>query len=160
MSGTVFLEYRDRGVWATSTETAVLLATMVRVVEKSDGGAWWAPTLENWRVQACVRDLGITLDSSWSDDEVERVTEVISKASAWLIAKGSLEASELNNWIVIDGMHPDAGGTFIQPLPSAPVVEVADALAELLEGTLPPDPEGGWWFVGTGGGRVMLPRRS
>lgn len=160
MSGTVFLEYRDRGVWATSTETAVLLATMVRAVEESGGGAWWEPTLEHWRVQACVRDLGITLDAAWSDEEVRQVIVLVGEASSWLRAEGSLGAPALNGWIVTDGMHPDAGRTFTEPLPVAGVVEVADAVTELLQGTLPPDPEGGWWFVGTGGGRLVLPRRS
>lgn len=79
---------------------------MVRVVEGSGGGAWWEPTLAHWRVQACVRDLGITLDPAWSDDDVSRVSEAVGQASSWLCSKGCLETAELNEWIVIDGMHP------------------------------------------------------
>jgi hypothetical protein len=160
VSGTVYIGFRDRGVWATSTGLAVLLGAMVGCVEKRSDAGWLEPVGASWRVQACIRDLGMTLEPDWTFGEVQGVVDVIDEAVSWLMAKGTLEPDELNNWIVLDGMHVDNGRTFTQPLPVGGVVDIAQAVKGLLTGTLPEDPEGGWWFVGTDAGPTVMPRRN
>ena len=102
----------------------------------------------------------MTLDPDWSGEEVQEVVDLTGEAMAWLTTKGMFEANELNAWILADGMHVDNEVTFAEPLPVRGVLDVAQAVVDLLMGILPKEPDGGWWFVGSDAGRTTIPRRS
>jgi hypothetical protein len=159
MSGTVTVRWGDRLLWARSRETAIVAAWMVRIVEEdgSEGDPWWADLLVQWRVQACVRDLGLTLEADWPDDRREAVVDVVSRARDRIALHGDHTAAELRAWIVLDDMWVDfSSGGPSDDVPCEHIVDVADGIGEILTGTLAPDPPGGAWFAGAPGGRRVI----
>lgn len=158
MSGNVTVWFRGRMFWAKSYGLSIVIAATVEAADRRGDLAWLDETIESWRVQACVRDLGMTLDDDWSPEQVGVVASLVDEAGRWLAGRGSLPAAELNGWHLSDELTVDGGG-FTQAVDVAGPVEVATAVRDLLLGTLPPDPDDGWWFVGKGTGRSTIRRR-
>jgi len=138
----------------------ILLAAMVEAFEGREDLRWLQATAERWRVQACVRDLGFQIEDTWGEAEACAVVALVAAAASELRAKRQFAPGELNDWILLDGMHVDDVTTFDVSIPVTATLDVADALTKLLSDRLPADPPDGWWFFGDTNGTREIPRRE
>ena len=74
------------------------------------------------------------------------------------LTQESISAHEMEAWDLLDGEGVFARGA--SQFPTATVVELGRAIQALLSGTLPPAPEGTWWFYGVETGRSTIKKRS
>ena len=150
MSRTSAIGFRGRWLWAHREGLQVLLALMVEAAAgraTSDDEPWFAAIVQQWQVQASVADLGCTLDDSWSPEQLALVRDLIEGVRGELRAPDAAGRVLRPGWSVLDDL-PVAGGVGTERVIER-VDEVADALLQLLDGRLPPNPPGAWWFVGT-----------
>ena len=76
MSRTQFVEYRDHGFWAYDVALGVFLKRLIDAAEEyhaTEAGSWLSEAISWWRVVACVSDYGLTLDSTWSAEQVATI---------------------------------------------------------------------------------------
>lgn len=125
------------------------MALMVEAAEKLEARdeRWFQGLVQqHWRVQASVPDLGCTLDDSWSPEQLSLIKDLIESVRRELREPDAIGRVLAPGWSVLDGL-PVAGG--VGPLRVIERVdEVADAMIQLLDERLPPNPPGSWWFVG------------
>jgi hypothetical protein len=79
VSRTSSIGFRGRRLWAHTEGLQVLSALMVEAaghLEARDE-RWLQALVEQWRVQASVRDLGCALDDSWSSSQVSLIKDMI-----------------------------------------------------------------------------------
>jgi hypothetical protein len=142
------VEFRNRLLWVHTESLQVWLALLVEAAEELEATdePWFATLIKSWRVQATVADLGCALEDGWSNEELGVVVQ-LAKATRERLAEPETVAHVLTpGWSVLDG-EPVAAGVGSLRLVER-ITQVADAFVLLLQGALPPDPPGAWWFVG------------
>src|SRR5262245_12099588 len=161
MSKTLFVEYRGTGFWAYDVAVGILLKHLIDAANKAGparDAAWLTECVESWRANAVSSDFGLHLHDAWNGDQVEVICSLLAVACASLECRECISADEMAAWNIIDGRGVFARG---DPwFPTAPVVELAEAVESLLAGTLPAAPVGTWWIYGTRTGRSTIERRN
>ena len=91
MTQTQFVAYRDQGFWAYDVALGVFLKHLIDVAaQRRLDEPWLAEVSAWWRVVACVSDYGLTIDSSWSDDQVATFLDMVAEACRRLSERDSL----------------------------------------------------------------------
>ena len=160
MSRTMYVEYHGDGLWAYDVAMGVLLKHLIDSAESYASipdSEWIVPCIRQWRVNAIVSDLGVHLDENWTYVQRQTVHDLIGRACGQLGARPSIPSEEMKSWDILDGQGVYARGAAM--IPTAPVVELARAVQDLLYGNLPPAPEGYWWLFGTEEGRGTIKKK-
>jgi hypothetical protein len=146
VSRSSIIDYRGRTLWVHTEGLQVWLALLVEAGSELEARhePWFRELLEHWKVEATVADLGCTLDDAWSVEQEGVVAGLARHVQRHL--EPGIEPRP--GWSVLDG-HPVAWGVGERNL-LLRMAEVADGFIHLIDGTLPPDPLGGWWGVGWG----------
>ena len=151
------VRFRNRNIWVYDASVSVLLAQVIRAVEDMPAArrpVWWLNIVQDMRSAAALTYFGIDLDLGLDDIQREEFAELVDDAGAVLLRRGTFTADEAAAWKVLDDMSVTFRGT--EPADLAPAAEVGTALTALIRGTLPPAPEGTWWFYGPPGGRTTI----
>jgi hypothetical protein len=161
VSKTGTVEFGGRGFWAYDVSLSIMLVETIRVGEELPSGqrpSWLSDALDQLRVLAVVSDLGFVIDMNWPTDGVDLLITLIAEANRRLAARGTITAVEVATWNVLDGDTIDLRGAQVVDL--APVVELGQAMIQLVQGTLPPAPGGTWWLYGFAAGPRMVAMRE
>ena len=157
MTSSAPVRVRERMFWCRADALAVWLAHVVEEIRVRGDAPEWLQSLEqDWAVAAGFPDFGLHWDPE--DDAGLLVLAGICAAAAVRAQNaGDLTADRLRRWEILDGMAV-AGGNEGRPVELDRVLEVGTAFRGLLDGTLPADPPGRHWFLGTGEGRQPTDR--
>lgn len=160
VSRTATVRYRDRHFWALDDALAVWLAYLVEEFDAMPADSELAAELEDWRIATFVTDYGANIPVV-SESTQARLLEGFVDARSKAMLHGDVSTQTLEAWKLVDdrpvsGGFSRSGGSVELPR----IMEVADAFIALMKGSLPPDPVGGWWFLGTGHGFQVIPMRS
>jgi mannose-6-phosphate isomerase-like protein (cupin superfamily) len=156
MSKHLYVHHQDRGFWVYDVALGILLKFLIdealaRPAEEDRG--WLDAEIAHWRVHAVISDFGLPIPDVWSDHQRDVTSRTVCQR---LAARGTVTAEEAEAWAILDGT-----GVWTRGEPTvdvAPLVALGEALIALLEGTLPPPPEGTSWIYGSPGGRLLVPR--
>lgn len=162
MSRTTTVSFGDRKFWALSDAFGAWLAYLVEVADAhtTEPESWLGEQTGRWKVAASITDFGADITAGTAD-QIGLLRDYALEARELVITRGPLSREDLQGWIVVDDLAVNGGNVRIGDVLSVErILEVADAFIALVNGTLPPDPPGGTWFVGTGDGyRTMSERR-
>ncbi|SIM88002.1 hypothetical protein [Micromonospora cremea] len=160
MSKTCFVEFNGSGFWAFSDSLAVLLGQTVVVAKEMAAdrrSAAFEDVVDQLRASAVVTDLGLLVDEDWRGDRLDLLMQLIEEANRRLGERGRVTASEVRGWTVLG---EDVIELRRDTVDTAPVVELGQGVLQLLRESLPPAPEGTWWFYGVEGGRQTIVMRN
>lgn len=155
MSKTTPVGLHGREMWAYDAGLSLVLAEVVHCVEERPAErrpSWWPAVVGELRVHAAVSDLYFDLDLGLTADAREELARLLDEAAARLLDRRVVTAEEAAGWKVLFRGR--------EPVDTAPIAELADALADLIRGTLPPSPPGTWWYYGEPGGRRTIPMQE
>lgn len=161
MSRTLFVEFRGDGFWAFDVVVGIFLkhlidAASLRLEEKDE--AWLAEAVAEWRVNAVISDLGLFLDESWSQNQIDAFTALGKEACNSLAERESISAEEIESWEMADNLHCFARG--LPSVTTASAIRLGDAIVKLVNGSLPAPPPRTWWFFATEECAATMPRRE
>ncbi|QDT51372.1 hypothetical protein Pan258_54610 [Symmachiella dynata] len=147
MSKTLFVEYRNAGFWAIDVASSVFLKFLIDEAneyysQKTDD--WLNDAISNWCMNTVLSDLGFHLNDDWSQSQLDTVITLCRTTSTNIRTTGDIPAREVASWSVIDDLEICTRG--FNPIPCEPVARFGDAVADLLNNTLPEAPYGHWWF--------------
>ena len=153
MSKTTYVLYGNRGFWAYDVALGVFLKHLIDAAEASDQAKteWLAAAIADWRIGACVSDIGLTLDAGWSAAQRQSFVALAEQACAALAKRSSIPAQEIVAWPLHDDLYISSRGA--AEVRTAPVIELGHAIIALACGVLPEAPDGKAWLYGTPGGR-------
>jgi hypothetical protein len=157
MSKTMFIDYRGEGFWAYDVAVGVLLKHLLDRACLRQPSAWLSDCIERWRVNAVISDLGVHLDSEWTDTQRQVVRALIEEACQELQKFEAFSADEAASWKIHYGEGIFSRGQ--AQIPTAPSIELGRAVSLLLEGALPPAPSGTWWFYGVPDGVTTIQKK-
>ena len=147
MSKTVFVEFRADGFWAYDVVSSIFANFIAAAAnELDDRDEWIAESIQKWRVNAIVSDYGFHLDGKWSPDQIHVVRILCHQASESIRKFGGFDAETVQSWKQINGGAICTRGH--DAIPSEPIARLGDAIAALLDQTLPAAPKHHWWFYG------------
>ncbi|MEU4842343.1 hypothetical protein [Nocardia testacea] len=134
--------------WAYDVALAVLFAHTIRIAARVPASARCAGhdrLVADMEAQIEIgASIAVTLDSY--DQELLRTFQSwLAEACDRLIDRGGAWATEWRELGFPDRRH-FRGAEHIEP---GPVIDIATAIAQLLDGRLPPAPDGLHWFIGT-----------
>src|SRR5690242_15124868 len=101
MSKKKFVEYRHQGFWAYDVALGVFLKHLIDQAEQIAAGPdnqWLAEAVSQWRVWACVGDLGFEVDSTWSRDQIDTFLLLAERACDELANRDWIPADEAEHW--------------------------------------------------------------
>ena len=156
MSRTTPVIFGEEMFWAYDVALGILFAEAAHVggeVPPDQRMPWWEGLVRTLRVDAVVGSNHAVLLHEHGTDERQALLRWIAEAASRLDARGGVSRDEVARWDVLDGETISLRGA--EHVDAGPLVELADAMAELVAGTLPPTPEGRYWYVGTPAGRVL-----
>jgi hypothetical protein len=154
--------FSNRGFWTWDDALAVWLAYLVEEIDRhSDDDDGWLTEMANaWRVAAAIPDLGAHVKTG-TPEQLAALRLIVEAARKRAVEAGDLAIEDLRNWVIVDDLAVSQGFSRTgNQVELKRVLEVADASRSLLNGTLPPDPPEGAWFVGVGQGYVVMPYRE
>jgi hypothetical protein len=146
MSQTLYVDFRGDGFWAFDVVSSVFLKHMIDVASDSAVASepWLAETIQNWRVNAVISDMGLFLEDDWSEKQIETVIDICGAAVTAIRSNGDMSAAEIQSEPLIDNMYIFVRG--IDPIPASPVARFGEAMIALLRNKLPTPPAKHWWF--------------
>jgi hypothetical protein len=125
------------------------------LAEALDGGApgeWTHDLAKTLRVSSFVGAMHFVDIEPPSPGEHGTVREAAAQARRRAEAHGDITREDLRAWVMLDDFCVNRGeireGAEVVLL--ARILQVADAVDSMLDGTLDPPPPGHWWFIGTG----------
>lgn len=156
MSKTVPVCFDEAMFWAYDVALGVLFAEAIHIAEETAADRrppWWDDVVGQLRVHAVVGSSLAVLLHDFDVDQRQSLLAWLGAAGSRLSARGGVGAAEVSTWDVLDGetIHL-RGADHVAP---GPLVELARAFAELIDGTLEPAPEGRFWYFGTPRGRIL-----
>ena len=156
MSKAKFVEFGGRGFRAYDVALGVFLKHLVDAAEASGqaGATWLSRAVSAWRVAACIQDLGLTLESGWSEAQRAAFVGFAEDACARLATRNSIPAGEIVSWKILEDQQIFPRGD--EEVLTAPVVELGRAIVALITGRLPDAPKGKIWLYGTPAGRETI----
>ncbi|MEV4624856.1 hypothetical protein AB0J90_01005 [Micromonospora sp. NPDC049523] len=159
MSRTATVSFGDRYFWTYDVSLSILVAETVAVAEELPSGhrpPWLAEMLTDLRVTAVVTDSGLSIGDGWPAEQVERFVGWVAEAGRRLAVRGTITEAEAYAWKVLDDHTVAWRGE--ATVDTGPVVQLAEAVIALVNGTLPPPPDGHSWFYGLPDGPRTLPQ--
>ncbi|MCO6045730.1 hypothetical protein NG895_17670 [Aeoliella sp. ICT_H6.2] len=159
MSKTAFVEFRGDGFWAYDVALGMLFKQVIdHAVSLGTESDWLQKLIQQWRFNAVVADCGLYLDDDWSQDQFATVDDLLQQACRTLAEHGHFTAEEMSGWNILEGQGVfDRGHGGYH---TAPVIELGQAIRQLLSGTLEPAPTGTWWLYGAPEGRISIGKRT
>ncbi|MFE5852442.1 hypothetical protein ACFQ61_04370 [Streptomyces sp. NPDC056500] len=148
--------FGDRLFWAYDVGLGVLFAEAIRVAEQSAAKRhplWWGELVHQLRVHAVVGASMAVLLDEFSAEEQRALLGWVSRAGVQLTERGGVDLAEVAGWNVLDGQTIDLRGA--RHVAPGPLVELGQAMSDLVDDTLPPPPPGRHWYFGTPAGRVL-----
>jgi len=146
VSKTVAGGFRGFEFWVHDVCQALLWAEMIGVVEDlppKERPDWTTELLPRLREHAALGDLYVPLEE-WAGGHEEEFVELVARARRRLAERGTVTPQEAARWIVLDDLPVIWRGD--EPIETAPVVEFADAVVEIVRGVHPPAPPGRQWY--------------
>jgi hypothetical protein len=160
VSKTKFIRFGDQGFWVYDVAAGVFLKHLIDAAEASEHAntIWLLRAMEQWRLEACIQDYGISLDADWSPAQRQTFIALAEEACSRLTARQAIRAEEIVGWKFADDLSIfPRGATEVE---TAPVVELGRAIIALVSGQLPEAPEGTIWLYGTPSGRETIGWRN
>lgn len=150
----------ERGFWALDDAFAVWLAYLVEQIDLEAGNdPWLAELAADWRVATVVTLYGADVGKP-TPEQSRRLLAVAVAARQRAVDTGDIPVERLRQWILLDGHAVSDGFSRTgDRIEAGRVLEVADGFIALLDGSLPPDPPAGTWFLGTGHGSSVMELR-
>ncbi|GLY50752.1 hypothetical protein [Lentzea sp. NBRC 102530] len=142
MGKTTTFSVDDQGFWLLDDAFEVWLCYLVDAAERIEADPWAAELAEGWRSLRHCPHLG-DFYRDLTDPQRRLLIAVCADARRHAVEGGDVPR--------------DFTRTGKDHVEAVRVLEVADGCLELLSGTFPPDPPGGAWFLGTGGGWAVMP---
>jgi hypothetical protein len=161
MSKTTPVEFRGRSFWAFDVSLSILLAELIDIAEAlspEQRPPWLADALPTLRVHAAVGDLLFSPDLGLEDGQLDELVALIAQATRRLRQRRTVTAAEATEWRVLDN-HTVLWRS-AAAVDTAPIVELGEAVMQLLQGSLPPPPPGMWWYFGLSGGPRTVAMRD
>lgn len=161
MSRTLFVEFCGDGFWAFDVVVGVFLKHLIDAASlhlEEKGEAWLAEAITAWRVDAVNADLGLFLDQSWSQHQIDVFSALVEEACNSLAERESIAADEIESWEMIGGLRCCTRG--LPSVTTASAIRLGDAIAKLVNRALPAPPPGTWWFFATEECAATMPRRE
>ena len=161
MTMTQFVDYRGKGFWAYDVALGVYLKHLIDAAEQRKPEAdaeWLEEAVAWWRVAAVISDYGLTIESSWSESQIDVLLDLLDRACTRLAEHEEIPASEIVSWPLLDDLRIHPRGAIV--VRTAPVVELGLAIIALINGTLPESPAGTVWFYGVLEGRTTIRGKS
>jgi hypothetical protein len=125
-----------------------------------DDNGWLTEMAKHWRVAAAIPDYGANVKTG-TPEQLAELRLIVEAARKRAVEAGDLAIEDLRNWVIVDDLAVSQGFSRTgNQVELKRVLEVADAFRSLLDGTLPPDPPEGAWFVGVGQGYLVMPYRE
>jgi hypothetical protein len=104
---------------------------------------------------AAINDYGLDIEPGWPTEQLQAFIELANQACNALASREGFTAAEIAAWPpVLDKWGIEIRGEDV--VYTAPIVELGRAIIALVQGSLPPPPEGKDWYYGHPGGRVAL----
>jgi hypothetical protein len=156
MTATKGIEFGNRFFWAYDVAAGVFLKHLIDEAEASGQAdvPWLSQALSDWRLQAAITELGLTLKEDWSSAQKQTFIELAERACQKLALRESIPANEIASWPLVDDLCIFPRGA--KEVLTAPVIELGRAIIALVSGDLPQSPDGEVWFYGTPDGRSLL----
>jgi hypothetical protein len=101
----------------------------------------------SWRVVAAISDYGLSLDGTWSLQQLDTFTELADEACNTLSWRDEIPAGEIESWEMVEGVRCFARG--LPAVKTASAIRLGRAIIQLIDGTLPEAPPGTSWFFET-----------
>ena len=135
-------EIRGHNFSALDNSLQIALAHMVEILREECRCPQVRAELDGWAVSACVRDLGIWIDRGWPDEAYAEVRRAALEAVDRVRTHGAYETEDVATWSLGEKLTVTGGFLRVRPFPIAPIVEVLEAFAQMLEKDAPPVPPG------------------
>ena len=150
MSSKQFVEFRGNGFWAYDVVLGVFLKHLIdAATSRLDPipDAWLSDAVASWRVVAAISDYGLSLDGTWSPQQLDTFTELADEACNALSWRDEIPAEEIETWEMVEGVRCFARG--LPAVKTASAIRLGRAIIQLIDGTLPEAPPGTSWFFAT-----------
>ncbi|MEV4122279.1 hypothetical protein [Micromonospora sp. NPDC049645] len=148
MTRTAAVSANGRSFWAYDVSISFLAHEMLVVGREGASGPWFDQLAGSLAAVATVGgNAGLNLEPVVEADAVEPFAAIASEAAARLgalrvVTEADAELRRTEGWPVIwRNLHGPA-------MPTAPMAALANAMINLLRGTLPKPPFGTWWYLG------------
>lgn len=148
MTRTAAVSANGRSFWAYDVSISFLAYEMLVVGREGAPGPWFDQLAGSLAAVATVGgDAGLNLEPVVEADAVKAFATIASEAAARLgalraVTKADAELRRIEGWPAIwRDLHGPS-------MPTAPMADLANAMTELLRGTLPQPPPGTWWYLG------------
>lgn len=160
MTATKGIEFEGRFFWAYDVAAGVFLKHLIDEAEASEqaGEAWLSEAVSDWRAQAAIAEFGFTLKEQWSSTQRQTFITLAERACKKLATRQSIPAQEIASWPLVNELRifPRSATEVL----TAPIIELGQAIVELVSGKLPRPPKGEAWFYGTPTGRSTIRMRG
>lgn len=157
MSRTVPVISGDAMFWAYDVALAVLFIEAARVSSETPQDprpSWKAELEQDFRTHALTGSSFAVLLDDYSAEQKQELLHCVLEAARRIEARGGVARDDVATWPELE----ESATSFLrgaQHIDAAPLVELAEALADLAAGTLPPAPAEQHWYVGTPEGRHL-----
>jgi hypothetical protein len=151
LSKTMYVEFRGKGFWAYDVVAAVLLKHMIDAANQAKSQPdveWLANVIAQWQVNAVISDFGLYLDDNWVDVQTLLIQDLVTQACTRLGERDYIFTEEIQSWNLLDDERIFTRGH--DPIPTAPVIRLGNAIISILQNKLEDAPAGTWWFFGLG----------
>ena len=156
MTASKSIEFEGRFFWAYDVAAGVFLKYLVDEAEISEHASepWLSEAMSHWRVQAAITEHGLALEEQWSSAQKQVFIKLAESTCKKLAMRESIPAEEVASWPLVDDLHifPRAADR----IPTAPIIELGNAVISLVAGNLPRAPKGEAWFYGLPTGRSTI----
>lgn len=157
MSKTVPVISGDAMFWAYDVALGVLFIEAARVCGETRvelRPSWWAELEQDLRTHALAGSSFAVLLDDYGAERKQELLKCVLEAARRIEARGGVARDEVSTWPELE----ESATTFLrgaQHIDAAPLVELAEALADFAAGTLPPAPAERHWYFGTPNGRIL-----
>ncbi|WP_280433860.1 hypothetical protein [Nocardia carnea] len=135
--------------WAYDVALAVLFAHAIRIADRVPASARCAghdELVADMKVQIEIGASSAVILDSYERELLRTFRSWLAEACDQLTDRGGVWATEYRELGFPDRRH-FRGAEHIEP---GPMIDIAIAIGQLLDGNLPPAPDGSHWFIGTG----------
>lgn len=157
MSKTTFVSYQDQWFWAYDVSLDILLKFVIEVGEAYQGLSgdnWLVKTLNKLRVIIRVNDYGLDVDGICPPEEIGHFVKILNEAMDLISRTESLSENEIRSWEILPDCHISTRGQEI--VRTKPIIELGQAIVDMINHSLPDAPTGTRWLHGAPGGIITV----
>ncbi|MEV6702127.1 hypothetical protein AB0M68_34125 [Streptomyces sp. NPDC051453] len=157
MSKTVPVIFGDAMFWAYDVALGVLFIEAARVGAEAPADrqpSWWPELEQDLRTHALVGSSFAVLLDEFGVEQRQVLLTCVVEAARRIEAPGGVDRDAVSTWPELE----ESAAGFLrgaEHIDAAPLVELAEALADLAAGPLPPAPAEQHWYYGTPQGRIV-----